>query len=108
MKNITTYIKEELDDNLFWLLDKWFEMNDLQASEFMGICVQCKKDKVPSIKNIEKYLEGTYLGAQLHQFINFVSNDISPDETRNDIDIFKTIIKQVMSNKDKNNKYLKE
>jgi len=104
--NIVKYINEELDENLYWLLDKWFEMNDLQLSEFIGICVQCKNDRAPSTDNIKKYLEGTHLGEQLHQFINFVSNDIIPDENRNDIDILKTIIKFVISKKE-NNRYLK-
>jgi len=103
--NIVKYINEELDDNLYWLLDKWFEMNDVQLSEFIGICVQCKNDRVPSTENIKKYLNGTHLGNQLHQFIDFVSNDIVADETRNDIDIFKTIIKTIISKKE-NNKYL--
>ena len=30
MKTLNQYILEELDNNLFWLLDKWFERNTNQ------------------------------------------------------------------------------
>ena len=35
---------EELDDNLFWMLDKWFERNEKQAQEFIEIIIKCKQD----------------------------------------------------------------
>ena len=35
---------EELDDNMFWLLDKWFERNERQAQEFIELIVKCKQD----------------------------------------------------------------
>ena len=45
MKEITTYIKESLENNnMLWLLDKWFEMHDTEREEFMNIVFQCQKE----------------------------------------------------------------
>lgn len=106
MKDLTQYIKEELDDNLMWMIDKWFEMNPSHLPDFIGICVQCKNDRVPSVKNIEKYLDKTEFGYDLSQFVDFVNNDIVPPKERNDVECLKIIIKQILSNKSPNNKYL--
>ena len=42
MKTIVEYIKEELSDNLFWKLSKWFERNEKQENEFINIIMSCK------------------------------------------------------------------
>ena len=59
MKSLTQFITEELDtDNLFWLLDKWFERNEKQAQEFVEIIVKCKQDgQKVNIDNLKKYLK---------------------------------------------------
>ena len=106
MKELRQYILEELDDNYMWMIDKWFEMNPTQLPDFIGICVQCKNDRVPSVENIEKYLKDTAFGLNLSQFIDWVNNDIIPPKERNDLECLKIIIKQILSNKNPNNKYL--
>ena len=42
MKTIVEYIKEELSDNLFWKLSKWFERNEKQENEFINIIMSCE------------------------------------------------------------------
>ena len=35
---------EELDENIWWLLDKWFERNEQQYQEFIEIIIKCKQE----------------------------------------------------------------
>ena len=58
MKNLSTYILEELDENIWWLLDKWFERNENQYQEFVEIVIKCKQEgekvNIDNLKNIIK------------------------------------------------------
>lgn len=108
MKSLVQFITEELDtDNLFWLLDKWFERNDNQLSEFIEIVVTCRQngDKV-SVDTLKDLLKGKQLASNLKEFINFVDNDLEPIPNKDYIYIFKQIIELVIGKKEKN-KYLK-
>ena len=108
MKSLVQFITEELDtDNLFWLLDKWFERNDNQLSEFIEIVVTCRQngDKV-SVDTLKDLLKGKQLSSNLKEFINFVDNDLEPIQNKDYIYIFKQIIELVIGKKEKN-KYLK-
>lgn len=111
MKSLLTYINEhkineELDDNMFWLLDKWFERNERQAQEFIELIVKCKQegDKV-NIDNLKTYIKGTQLESNLMEFCNFIDNDIEPLQTKNYLYSLKQIIEMVIGKKEKN-KYL--
>jgi hypothetical protein len=109
MKSLTQFITEELDtDNLFWLLDKWFERNEQQAQEFVELVVKCKQDgdKV-NIDNLKTYIKGTQLESNLMEFCNFIDNDIEPQQTKNYLYSLKQIIEMVIGKKE-NNKYLKK
>jgi len=108
MKSLTQFITEELDDNLFWLLDKWFERNERQAQEFIELIVKCKQegDKV-NIDNLQKFIKGTQLESNLMEFCNFIDNDIEPQQTKNYLYSLKQIIEMVIGNKSKTNKYVK-
>jgi len=109
MKSLSQFIVEELDDNLFWLLDKWFERNERQAKEFIELIVKCKQegDKV-NIDNLQKFIKGTQIEANLMEFCNFIDNDIEPQQTKNYLYSLKQIIEMVIGNKSKTNKYVKE
>ena len=109
MKSLTQFINEELDtDNLFWLLDKWFERNEKQAQEFVEIIVKCKQDgQKVNIDNLKKYLKDTQLELNLQEFINFVDNDLEPIKDKDYVYILKQIIEMVIGNKSKTNKYVK-
>jgi hypothetical protein len=106
MKSLSQFIVEELDDNLFWLLDKWFERNERQAKEFIELIVKCKQegDKV-NIDNLQKFIKGTQIEANLMEFCNFIDNDIEPQQTKNYLYSLKQIIEMVIGKKEKN-KYL--
>jgi len=107
MKSLTQFITEELDtDNLFWLLDKWFERNENQLQEFIEILVKCKQngDKV-NIDNLKKYIKETTFEKNLEEFVNFIDNDLEPIHNKDYIYILKQIIEIIIGKKEKN-KYL--
>lgn len=94
MKNLTRFIKEELDDNIFYLIDIWFDRNEIQKQEFESIVVSYLNR--PIIKNeLIKQLEGTSLNGQLKEFVNFVENNIKITNDEDYIDSFIQILKQV-------------
>jgi len=108
MISLRNYIFEELDtDNLFWLLDKWFERNEKQLSEFIEIVVQCRQngDKV-SIDKLKELIKGTKFETNLKEFINFVDNDLEPIENKDYIYILKQIIEVVIGKKEKNKYFI--
>lgn len=107
MKSLTQFIMEELDvDNLFWLLDKWFERNEVQKSEFIEIIIKSKEggDKV-NIDDLKKYLHNTQLEKNLKEFINFIDNDLEPSTTKDYLYALKQVIEVIIGKKEKN-KYL--
>lgn len=105
MKTLNQYILEELDNNLFWLLDKWFERNTNQLEDFK-ILVNKYRDENFTIDDLEDELNKTkYLKSQLEKFINFIDNDIKPVKEKNYIQILKDIILQVLNNKSNKNPY---
>ena len=113
MKNLKDFINEsrineDVDENLFWLLDKWFERNENQKSEFISILVQCRQegDKV-NIDNLKKLLHNTELKKDLKEFINFLSNDLEPQNNKDYLYELKQVIEVVIGKKEKN-KYLDE
>lgn len=106
MKTLNQYILEELDNNLFWLLDKWFERNTNQLEDFK-ILVNKYRDENFTIDDLEDELNKTkYLKSQLEKFINFIDNDIKPVKEKNYIQILKDIILQVLNNKSNKNPYI--
>lgn len=106
MKSLNQYIIEELDNNMWWLLDKWFERNEQQYQEFITIIVQCKQngEKV-NIENLKEYIKGTQLEKNIKQFINFIDNEVNPVTNKDYLYSLKQIIEMVISKKEKN-KYL--
>ena len=71
MKQLINYIKEELEsDNILWLLDQWFNRDEVAKEEFINIIFNCQKDH--TVNNAEKYLNQTQnLKLNLQSFINF-------------------------------------
>lgn len=107
MISLKQYITEELDENIWWLLDKWFERNESQYQEFIELIVKCKQDgEKVNIENLKNYLKGTQLNKYLKSFINFVDNEVNPDNNKDYLYSLKQIIETVMGKKEKN-KYLK-
>lgn len=106
MKSLNQYIIEELDNNMWWLLDKWFERNEQQYQEFITIIVQCKQngEKV-NIENLKEYIKGTQLEKHIKEFINFIDNEVNPETNKDYLYSLKQIIEMIISKKEKN-KYL--
>ena len=106
MISLTQYIIEELDDNIWWLLDKWFERNEQQYQEFIEIVVKCKQEgEKVNIDNLKKFIKGTQIEKHLKQFINFIDNEVNPVNNKDYLYSLKQIIETVIGKKEKN-KYL--
>ena len=106
MKHIKEYILEELDSNVWWLLDKWFERNEQQYQEFIEIVVKCKQEgEKVNIDNLKNIIKGTQIEKHLKQFINFIDNEVNPVNNKDYLYSLKQIIETVIGKKEKN-KYL--
>jgi hypothetical protein len=107
MKNIKEYILEELDSNVWWLLDKWFERNENQYQEFVEIVIKCKQEgEKVNIDNLKNIIKGTQIEKHLKQFINFIDNEVNPVNNKDYLYSLKQIIETVIGKKEKN-KYIK-
>ena len=106
MKSLKNYIWEELDENMWWLLDKWFDRNENQYQEFLEIIVKCKEEgEKVNIDNLKTYIKGTQLEKHLKQFINFIDNEVNPVNNKDYLYSLKQIIETIIGKKEKN-KYL--
>lgn len=106
MKHLSNYILEELDDNIWWLLDKWFDRNEQQYQEFIEIVVKCKQEgEKVNIENLKNIIKGTQIEKHLKQFINFIDNEVNPINNKDYLYSLKQIIETVIGKKEKN-KYL--
>ena len=106
MKHLSNYILEELDDNIWWLLDKWFDRNEQQYQEFIEIVVKCKQEgEKVNIENLKNIIKGTQIEKYLKQFINFIDNEVNPINNKDYLYSLKQIIETVIGKKEKN-KYL--
>ena len=99
-------LNEELDENMFYLLDMWFGTRENEQRQFIDIIVKCKQDGAVQEKKLSQYIKGTFLENQLNEFINFLENDMVPDDTRNNLYSLKKIIECVIF--DKRNKYIQK
>ena len=107
MKHIKEYILEELDSNVWWLLDKWFERNENQYQEFIEIVIKCKQEgEKVNIDNLKNIIKGTQIEKHLKQFINFIDNEVNPVNNKDYLYSLKQIIETVIGKKEKN-KYIK-
>lgn len=104
MKSLISYINEELTDNFIWKLSRWFEYNETQEKEFINIIVNIK-GKTVTVKQLEEMLQNTNLYDNLKEFVNFMFDDIQPDNNKDYIYKFKQIVENTLNNKSKNNKY---
>ena len=103
---LNTNVNEDLDNNLFYFLDMWFNSRDAEQSQFMDVVMKCKMDGATNEKKLSEYIKGTFLETHLNEFVNFVDNDLLPDENKNNIYVLKKIIDKILF--DKTNKYIKK
>lgn len=108
IKDFDNFIKEELDDNLLYMIDMWLERNEIERQEFIELISKCKNDHIININKLKTYIEETEsLKTHLNEFVNFVDNDIYADKEKDYFQKLKSILEQVIANKSKKNKYNK-
>lgn len=108
IKDFDNFIKEELDDNLLYMIDMWLERNEIERREFIELISKCKNDHIININKLKTYIEETEsLKIHLNEFVNFVDNDIYADKEKDYLQKLKSILEQVIANKSKKNKYNK-
>lgn len=107
MISLTEYIiKEQIDENIFWLLDRWFDNKDDEQREFIELLTRYNTENKKSKKDIEELIKGTALEKNLVQFINFIDNDVKITQSNKDyIYNLKLILDTVIGNKSKDNKF---
>lgn len=105
MKSIKSYIKESVDDNLFWKIDTFFYNNEPELKEFNNLVDYCRDHPGFNHKNIEEYLkEHPY--KNIKNLIDFLDDTIKQTATdRNYTYILTVIIKQLLGNKTESMKY---
>ena len=104
--NNDNVLVEELDDNMFYLLDIWFSNREKEYVEFTNLVMRCKQDGMANDKKLGEYIKGTFLETQINQFVNFIENDLIPNENKNNLYSLKKIIDRILF--DKTNKYIKK
>ena len=107
MKTLKQFILEELDDNIWWLLDKWFDRNEQQYQEFIEIAIKSKQEgEKVNIENLKNIIKGTQIEKNIKSFVNFIDNEVNPISNKDYLYSLKQIIETVIGKKE-NNKYLK-
>lgn len=107
MKSLMDYMNEELDDNMFYLLDVWFSANDNDKQEFMSLISDCMKNGT-STDFISKQLQNHYKGLYntLSQFVSFINNNMISDTSVDYIYQLKNILDTIIGNKSPQNMYV--
>ena len=108
MKHLTDYINEELDDNIFWKIDTYFQNNPDELKSFNGMIDVCRYNKSFNVSTIEAYLNSNeLLSKNQKKFVDFLDNTIKQDTTINkdyNSSIY-NIVKTVIGNKTEGTKY---
>ena len=109
MKDISTYIIENIDDenNTFWLLDVWFERNEADFMDFMNLIALFNNRRTIEVNELSKGLENTNLSTHLYEFVNFIDNDLDADSDKDYIYSLKKILEYVINNQSKKSKKYK-
>lgn len=75
MKSLSLYIKEAFnDDNIFDMLDLWFQGRPDDEEYFTRLLVRFIKDR-PSQKDLADMLKNNEMSAVLPQFISFINDE---------------------------------
>ena len=108
MKHLTDYINEELDNNIFWKIDTYFQNNPDELKSFNGMIDVCRSNKSFNVSTIEAYLNSNeLLSKNQKKFVDFLDNTIKQDTTINkdyNSSIY-NIVKTVIGNKTEGTKY---
>lgn len=112
MKHLKDYlsksINEEIDDNIFWKIDTYFQNNEDELKSFNGLVDVCRANKGFNTSTIDAYLSGNeLLSKNQKKFVDFIEDTIHPDTsiTKDYNAAFTNIIKTVIGNKTDGIKY---
>lgn len=100
-----TQINESLEDNLFYLLDKWFSTDEEGKEKFINIITNCIAKKTYDKEFVKQLTDEADFPVEA--FVNFINQEIeySPDK---DYDYnMKQIIDALIADKSSKNKYVK-
>lgn len=109
MRSLSTYIiQEELDDNLFWKIDKYFQNKPDELRSFNGMIDVCRANKAFNTNTIDGYLRGnTCLLNNQKKFVDFVDDTVQQDTSINKdyTAAMYNIVKTIIGNKTDGVKY---
>ena len=100
MKDIRTYIKENLDEeNLIWKIETYFKRKPEQYKAFTNIVKKCKQDVTVTKEKVEEYFKDTNI--KIKPFVDFLDEEINVE---NDINkdyyyCLKKVIETILNNK---------
>lgn len=105
MKSLNKFIKESIDDNLFWKIDKYFEKSIKERNQFLSLVRHCRKNPGFTNKDVEEWIkENEFIN--LKKFVDFVDDVVKIDTTDRDYTyILYKIIKLIIANKSEGEKY---
>lgn len=89
-------INEELDNNFFWMIHKWFEHYDEQEEMFNKIVNTYINAPYIDNEDLKNTLNITGFNDYLIPFVKFIDNIIVYDNNINYFDRFKEILKNVI------------
>lgn len=101
-------INEEIDDNIFWKIDTYFQNNENELKSFNGLVDICRANKGFNDATIDAYITGNdLLLKNKKKFVDFIEDNVQPDSSinKNYTSAFTNIIKTVIGNKTDGTKY---
>lgn len=108
MKRLTEFIKEELDNNIFWKIDTYFKDNPDELKAFNGMVDVCRTNKGFNTSTIDAYLNSNeLLNKNQKKFVDFLDDTIKQDTSINKdySSVMYNVVKTVISNKTEGIKY---
>lgn len=108
MKRLKEFIKEELDNNIFWKIDTYFKDNPDELKAFNGMVDVCRTNKGFNTSTIDAYLSSNeLLNKNQKKFVDFLDDTIKQDTSINKdySSAMYNVVKTVVSNKTEGMKY---
>lgn len=109
MKRLKDFIiYEELDDNIFWKIDTYFQNNSSERQLFNGMIDVCRANKSFNQGTIEAYLRAnSSLNRNSKKLLDFLNDDVHTDTTINNNYLYSmyNVVKKIVGNKTDGVKY---
>ena len=102
MKRLKDFIiNEELDDNIFWKIDTYFQNNPIEQKSFNGMVDVCRANKSFNQDTIEAFLTAnSSLNRNTKKLLDFLNDDINSDTTNNNyMYSMYNVVKKIIGNK---------